>query len=37
VNGTDHRNWDISDLVAGSYLLRISDGTGVVNLPFVKP
>ena len=37
VSGTDHRNWDISDLAAGSYLLRISDGGGVANLPFVKP
>ena len=37
VNGSAYRNWDISDLAAGSYILRISDGRGVKSLPFVKP
>lgn len=37
VDGSAYRNWDISDLASGSYLLRISDGSGVANLPFVKP
>ena len=36
VSGTTTRNWDISDLASGSYLLQMSDGTGVRNLPFVK-
>lgn len=36
VSGTTYRNWDISDLASGSYLLQMSDGTGVRNLPFVK-
>lgn len=37
VSGTTYRNWDISDLASGSYLLRMSDGSGARNLPFAKP
>lgn len=37
VSGSAYRNWDISDLAAGSYVLRISDGKGARSLPFVKP
>lgn len=36
VNGTTYRNWDISDLASGSYLLRMSDGTGTWSTRFVK-
>lgn len=36
VNGQAHRTWDVSDLAPGNYLLRISDGAGARNLPFVK-
>ncbi len=35
--GSGYRNWDISDLSAGSYLLRISDGNGATSMRFVKP
>ncbi len=37
VSGTTHRNWDVNALASGSYVLRISDGHGTRNLPFVKP
>ncbi|MCC7501385.1 MAG: T9SS type A sorting domain-containing protein [Flavobacteriales bacterium] len=37
VTGATYHNWDISDLASGSYLLRMSDGTGARNIPFVKP
>lgn len=36
VSGTTHRNWDISDLASGSYLLRISDDSGTWSTRFVK-
>ncbi|MBK9760393.1 MAG: T9SS type A sorting domain-containing protein [Flavobacteriales bacterium] len=36
VSGTAYRNWDISNLASGTYLLRIQDGTGTSNLRFVK-
>ena len=36
VSGTTYRNWDISDLASGSYLLRMSDGTGPWTTRFVK-
>ncbi len=37
VSGTTRRTWDIGGLASGSYVLRLSDGTGAANLPFVKP
>lgn len=37
VSGSTYRNWDISDLASGSYVLRISDEKGTRSLPFVKP
>ncbi len=36
VSGTTSRNWDISDLASGSYLLRVSDGNGSWSTRFVK-
>ena len=36
VSRTAYRNWDISELASGSYLLRMSDGTGTWSTPFVK-
>ena len=36
VSGTTYRNWDISDLASGSYLLRVSDGDGTWTTRFVK-
>jgi len=36
VSGTTYSNWDISDLASGSYLLRMSDGTGTWSTRFVK-
>ncbi|MEZ4739210.1 MAG: T9SS type A sorting domain-containing protein [Flavobacteriales bacterium] len=37
VVGTTYRNWDISDLASGTYLLRMSDGGGSWSTRFVKP
>jgi len=36
VSGTTYRNWDISDLASGSYLLRLSDGASTSSIRFVK-
>ena len=36
VSGTTYRNWDISELASGSYLLRISDNSGTWSTRFVK-
>ncbi|MEO8588727.1 MAG: T9SS type A sorting domain-containing protein [Flavobacteriales bacterium] len=36
VSGTTYRNWDISDLAVGSYLLRITDRSGAWSARFVK-
>ncbi|MEO7080909.1 MAG: T9SS type A sorting domain-containing protein [Flavobacteriales bacterium] len=36
VNGTDHRNWDISTLPAGAYFLQVSEEGKSWNRPFVK-
>ena len=36
VCGTTYRNWDLSDLASGTYLLRIDDGSGAGNIRFVK-
>ncbi len=37
VSGTVVRNWDISSIASGSYVLRVTDGDGVASLRFVKP
>lgn len=37
VAGTMHRNWDISTLASGSYLLRITGEHGTHTMRFVKP
>jgi len=37
VSGTTYRNWDISDLASGSYLLQISDEDRTSSIRFVKP
>lgn len=36
VNGSAHRNWDISALASGSYLLRITDEDRIWSTRFVK-
>lgn len=36
VRGSSYRNWDISDLANGSYVLRMSDGSGTWSTRFVK-
>ena len=36
ISGTTYRNWDISELASGSYLLRMSDGSGTWSTRFVK-
>lgn len=36
VSGTTHRNWDISALASGSYLLRITDEDRIWSTRFVK-
>ena len=36
VSGTAYRNWDITDLASGSYLLRMSDESGTWTTRFVK-
>lgn len=36
VRGSSYRNWDISDLASGSYVLRMSDGSGTWSTRFVK-
>ena len=37
VSGTTHRNWDISALASGSYLLRVTGEHGAWTTRFVKP
>ena len=36
ISGTDHRNWDISGLPAGTYFLQVSEEGKSWNRPFVK-
>lgn len=36
VSGTTYRNWDISGLASGSYLLRMSDDKGTWSTGFIK-
>lgn len=36
VQGNGTRKWDIGGLAAGTYLMRISDGQGATNIPFIK-
>ncbi|MBL0045813.1 MAG: T9SS type A sorting domain-containing protein, partial [Flavobacteriales bacterium] len=36
VSGTTYRNWDISDLASGSYLLRVENDTATWSTRFVK-
>lgn len=36
ISGTDHRNWDISGLPAGTYFLQVSEAGKSWNRPFVK-
>ncbi|HRH38052.1 MAG TPA: T9SS type A sorting domain-containing protein, partial [Flavobacteriales bacterium] len=36
VAGSTYRNWDVSALASGSYLLRITDGSGTWSTRFVK-
>lgn len=36
VAGNTYRNWDISDLAPGTYLLHISDDEGKRDMPFIK-
>lgn len=36
VSGTTHRQWDISALASGSYVLRITSDSGSWSTPFVK-
>lgn len=37
VSGTAYRNWDISELASGSYLLRVAGDNGTWTTRFVKP
>ena len=36
VHGSTWRNWDISALASGTYLMRITGENGSLNIPFVK-